>query len=106
MSGIDFRAVRRAVTLAQVLELLEFVPSETHGDQVRGPCLVHDSESLSSRAFSANLRKHTYRCFRCGSAGNQLDLWSAVTQQPLYPATIELCERLGVPIPRIDEQRR
>ena len=101
MSGVDFQVVRAEVQLAQVLELLGFVATETHGDQVRGPCLIHGSESPASRSFSANLRKQTYQCFRCGSAGNQLDLWAAATQQALYPATIDLCQRLGVPVPRI-----
>jgi DNA primase len=65
--------------MSQVLDLLGFVLTESRGDQVRGPCMIHDSQSLKSRSFSANLRKHTYQCFRCGSAGNQLDLWATAT---------------------------
>jgi DNA primase len=101
MNGIDFQAVRAQIQLAEVLNLLGFVATETHGDQVRGPCMIHGSHSPASRSFSANLRKQTFRCFRCGSTGNQLDLWVAATRQPLYAATIDLCQRLGVLIPRI-----
>jgi DNA primase len=103
MGGVDFRTVRSQVTMSQVLELLGFEATEAHGDQVRGSCMIHDANSLSNRSFSANLRKQAYQCFRCGSAGNQLDLWAGATHQPLYPATIDLCQRLGVPIPRLDD---
>ncbi len=103
MCGVDFRTVRFQVTMSQVLELLGFHATETHGDQVRGSCMIHDSDSLNSRTFSANLSKQVYRCFRCGSAGNQLDMWAAATHQPLYPATIDLCQRLGVSVPRLDD---
>jgi len=44
---------------------------------------------------------NAYRCFHCGSAGNQLDLWVAATKQPLYQAAIELCQRLDRPISRL-----
>ena len=99
MPGIDFQAVRSSVRIAQVLDLLEFVPPDNHQDQVRGPCPLHRSTSPRSRSFSANLRGHTYRCFKCGSAGNQLDLWSAATGLPLHQAAADLCQRLGIPIP-------
>ena len=43
MSGIRFAEVRARVTMAEVLGLVGFVPCETSGDQVRGPCPVHHS---------------------------------------------------------------
>jgi DNA primase len=105
MGGVDYRTVRSQVTMSQVLDLLGFVPTESRGDQVRGPCMIHGSQSLRSRSFSAKLRKQAYQCFRCGSAGNQLDLWAAATHQPIYPATIDLCQRLGVPIPQLADDQ-
>jgi DNA primase len=99
--GIDFHALRTRVRIADVLRLLQFVPSRTQGDQVRGPCPIHRSASPRSRSFSAHLGKNTYRCFACGSAGNQLDLWAAATKQPLYEAAIDLGQKLHVPVPRV-----
>ena len=55
MPGIHFAEVRARITLADVLDLLGFVPCESSGDQVRGPCLVHRSISPLSRSFSANI---------------------------------------------------
>ena len=100
-SGVDYEAVRAQVSLEEVLQLLGFVAAETSGDQVRGACPIHGSRSPRSRSFSANLGKNTYRCFTCGSAGNQLDLWTAATKQPLYQAAIDLRQRLRQPIPRL-----
>ncbi len=99
MPGIHFGQVRARIALADVLELIGFVPCETSGDQVRGPCPVHRSTTPSSRSFSANLRLHIYRCFRCGSSGNQLDLYASVTGLNLFEAAVALCERVQCEIP-------
>lgn len=102
MPGVDFRSIRSQVTMSQVLRLLNFVPCAARGDQLRGPCPIHGSSSPRSRSFSANLQKQKYRCFKCGAAGNQLDLWAAATKLPLHAAAVELCERLGLHVPWID----
>jgi DNA primase len=99
MPGIRFAEVRARVTTAEVLGLVGFVPRETSGDQVRGPCPVHHSTSPSERSFSANLRLHIYRCFKCGSSGNHLDPYAAETGRALFEAAVELCQRLGRDIP-------
>ena len=99
MPGIRFAEVRARVTMAEVLGLVGFVPCETSGDQVRGPCPVHHSASPSGRSFSANLRSHVYRCFKCGSSGNHLDLYAAATGRGVFEAAIELCDRLDREIP-------
>jgi DNA primase len=99
MPGIDFAEVRGRVSMHQVLELVGFEATESSGDQVRGRCPIHGASSATSRSFSANLHKHTFRCFKCGAAGNQLDLWVAVSQLPLHEAAQELCRRVGVEVP-------
>jgi DNA primase len=101
MPGIHFAEVRASVALTDVLALIGFVPCETCGDQVRGPCPVHHSATPSSRSFSANLRLHIYRCFKCGSSGNQLDLYASVTGRSVFEAAITLCEQLHREIPWI-----
>jgi DNA primase len=105
MPGIRYAEVRAGVTIAEVLGLLGFVACETSGDQVRGPCPVHHSSRPSGRSFSANLRLHIYRCFKCGSAGNQLDLYAAATGLSLFEAAVALCEQLHRDVPWIREER-
>ncbi len=105
--SIDFAAVRAAITLAEVLALLRFVPNNTRGAQQRGPCPVHgSSNSARSRCFSANLAENICHCFKCGAGGNALDLWIAATGQNIYDAAVDLCQRLGRPLPTNERERR
>jgi DNA primase len=107
MPGIDFRELRKLVSMAEVLTLLGFESHERSGMQLRGACPLHES-SAGSRVFSVNLTKNTFQCFKCGAAGNHLDLWARFARKPLYEAALDLCRRLhrSVPyLPRGTEKR-
>lgn len=101
MPSINYRALRSSVTIEQVLELLEFVPSANMGNEVRGPCPIHRSKTPQSRSFCANLARNAFQCFSCGAKGNQLDLWSQVRSMPLYEASIDLCRTLQIKPPTL-----
>ena len=100
MTSVDYAAVRAAISIDLVLELIDFTPTERRGVQLRGPCPIHGSQSARSRSFSVNLDKNAFRCFGCGAQGNQLDLWAKVHQLSLAQAACELCTRANVPLPR------
>jgi DNA primase len=99
MPGVDFRELRAAIPIAEVLHLIGFAPAQTRGHQLRGPCPVHGSRSRTSRVFSVNLKTNAYRCFKCGSAGNQLGLYMAVMKMSLFDAALDLGKRLNRPTP-------
>jgi DNA primase len=99
MPGIDFAELRRQVRLCQVLDLLGFEAVSRWGAQVRGPCPIHGATRPRGRVFSAHLEKQLWHCFRCGAGGNALDLWLAVTKQPVYAGALDLCRRLGLEVP-------
>lgn len=101
MPGIDYAALRAKIGIADVLKLAAFQATESSGDQVRGPCPVHGASSPTSRSFSVNVKKHTFRCFKCGASGNQLDLWVAITKLSLHEAAKDLCTKFGVELPHI-----
>jgi DNA primase len=105
MPALDFREARAQLHVAEVLDLLGFEPNSCRGDQVRGPCPVHRSRRPASRSFAAHLGKNAWQCFRCGAGGNALDLWVAVTRQPLYAAVIDLYMRLGREVPWLRRAR-
>lgn len=105
MAGINFRALRGDIGMAAVLNLLDFVPTQRYGGQLRGPCPIHSPKGARGRSFSAHLERNAYRCFRCGSSGNQLDLWAAVTRQPLHQAAMDLCAKLNRPVPWLPSRR-
>ena len=87
--------------MAAVLQLLNYEPRKTRGSQWRGGCPLHGSRSLRSRSFSVNLDEHVFHCFKCGCCGNALELWAKATGQTPYDAAVDLCSRLGIPLPRV-----
>jgi DNA primase len=99
--GVDYRRVREQISMADVIELAGLTELQVSGDELRGPCPVHDSESPKSRAFAVNLGKNAYYCHKCGAAGNQLDLWAALNKLTLHEAAIDLCKRSNVEVPWI-----
>jgi DNA primase len=99
--GIDFRAVRERASMTAVLALIGFEPQTARGPVLRGPCPIHRSHTQRSRSFAVHLGRKVYHCFRCGSAGNHLDLYAAVTQKGIYEAALDLCARLHQPVPWI-----
>jgi DNA primase len=101
MPGVDFNAVRAAISMEQVLKLVGFEPLHRSGAQWYGVCPLHGSASGRSRSFSVNIAIGRYYCHGCHSCGNHLDLWAAVTDLPLHQAAIDLCRRSGRDVPWI-----
>ena len=99
MPGIDFSELRRRISIADVLSLLRFEATTSRGRSLRGPCPIHGSTSTRNRDFSVDLDTNCFRCFNCGKAGNQLDLWVFTQAIQLHPAAIDLCQRLGTDVP-------
>src|SRR5450755_5058173 len=97
--AIDFAAVRAAITIAQVLALLGFVPRSDYAGQQRGACPLHGSTQGTARCFSVNTSAHTFHCFKCNRSGNALDLWAIANRLSVYDAAIDLCQRLNIPLP-------
>jgi hypothetical protein len=104
--GIDYNRLRAAIRMEQVLDLLHFQPTQRGRMQWYGACPLHEaspheSRIKRSRVFSVNVTTGRYYCHKCHSYGNALELWAAAIKLPLHPASIELCKRLGLPIPWI-----
>ena len=99
--AIDFAAVRAAITIAQVLTLLGFVPRSDHAGQQRGACPLHGSTHGTARCFSVNTNAHTFHCFKCNRSGNALELWAAANRLSIYDAALDLCQRLNIPLPTL-----
>jgi len=98
--SINYRQLREAVRIEAILSWMSWEASSRVGDQLRGPCplcaprRVDTPSPDSSRTFSVNTRRNIYRCFRCGSSGNALDLWSSYRKLPIYAAAQEIQSRL------------
>jgi DNA primase len=105
MPAIDYRRARQQLPLVEVLQLIGYQPRWRRGEQWRGGCPRHESQSRTSRAFAVHLGKNVYHCFRCGPGGNALDLWVALTRLPLHAAVLDLCERLHCAVPWLDDTK-
>lgn len=105
MPALDYHAARRQLHLADVLALIDYQPRCRHGQQWRGPCPLHNSRSATSRVFALHLGKNLFHCFRCGAGGNALDLWVALSHLPLHAAVLDLCQRLGQPVPWLEQRQ-
>jgi putative transposase len=97
--AIDFAAVRAAITIAQVLALLGFVPQSDHHGQQRGACPFHGSNRRTARCFSVSTPAQSFHCFKCNRSGNALDLWTQANKLSIYDAALDLCQRLNIPVP-------
>ncbi len=51
-------------------------------------------------------KKNIFHCFKCGCGGNALELWAKVHQLTLYDAAIDLCQRLNIAVPLLEERNR
>lgn len=99
--ALDFAALRAAISIAAVLQLLGYEPQRRQGAQHRGPCPLHGSNSGTSRCFSVHHTQNVFHCFKCGRNGNALDLWAVATQQTPYDAALDLCQRLNLTPPTL-----
>lgn len=96
-SRLDYPAIRRQISIRQVLELLDHQPTTQSGHRWRGRCpLAAHSGHATLRHFAVDVEHHLFYCFACRRGGNQLDLWVAATNLPLHAATLDLCRRLDI----------
>jgi transposase len=104
---IDFAAIRRQVTMRQVLDHLGHLDGLAgSGPQRRGSCPLHAEEQPRSRSFSVNLDKNVCQCFHppCGLKGNVLDLWARYHRLPLREAALHLAETFGLDLPGTEKR--
>jgi DNA primase len=99
MPGIDFAAVRAAVSLRDVLNLIEFRPVRRNKRGFRGICPFGCDGSPGD--FAAYLETNSYYCFSCRRGGNQLELWARLQRLELSNAARDLCHRLHIEVPLI-----
>lgn len=73
---VDFKVVKQAVSIVQVLERYGFMKNlKRNGDSLTGPCPLHDGHTQGQ--FKVSISKNCWNCFgKCKSGGNVLDFVS------------------------------
>lgn len=95
MPSLDFDAIKRDISLDDVLTLIGWSGKIEPNGSIRGPCPIHESRRPRSRIFVVTGEE--WFCHRCKKGGGKLDLYALITGKPIFEATIELCNRLGRP---------
>src|SRR5712692_6623961 len=89
---VDFKMVKAAVTLEQVLAHYQVNWLRKSGDELRGRCPIHHGESPDS--FHASTSKNAFHCFagKCGKRGNVLDFVAAMESCSVRDAALKIQE--------------
>jgi len=94
---VDFKAVKAAVSILQVLERYGIAETFKHsGDSLSGRCPLHDGQNPTQ--FRVSIGKNCWHCFgRCNDGGNVLDFVARKENISLRKAALLLCEWFDPP---------
>ena len=95
---VDFRALKRRVTMVQVLEHYGLM-SRMHrsGDSITGACPIHGGDNET--AFRVSVSKNCWNCFsQCAAGGNVIDFVVKKEKVSLLKAANLLVEWFGLEI--------
>ncbi len=101
---VDFRALKSAVTMVQVLEHYDLL-SQLHrnGDSLTGACPIHGGDNQT--AFRVSISKNCWDCFsRCAGGGNVLDFVAKKEKVSLLKAANLLVEWFHPNLPAQDNE--
>lgn len=103
---VDFRAVKAAVTMEQVLTHYELHDRFTRsGDSLSGPCPIHGGSNPTQ--FRVSTSKNVWNCFGdCQGGGNVLDFVCRMENIPVRDAANRLAEWFNLPPTRQERSQR
>jgi DNA primase len=106
LAPVDFGAVKARGTIVDLLESVGWeLSGRRRGDrELRGPCPIHHSHSVTSTIFSVTPSRNIFRCFKCEAGGDTIALAAYLFGIPAdqqVKAAVELCKHLGVAMPRL-----
>src|SRR6266403_3134405 len=95
-SFVDFRAVKSAITMEQLLEHYGLLDRfKRSGDNLSGPCPIHKGENPTQ--FRVSVSKNIWNCFsECKRGGNTLDFISRMENVSIHTAALKAIEWFGI----------
>src|SRR6267142_2076847 len=89
---VDFRAVKAAITMEQVLEHYGlFDRFKKSGDNLSGPCPIH--KGTNPTQFRVSISKNIWNCFsECKHGGNVLDFIARMEDVSIHAAALKAIE--------------
>ena len=87
---VDFKAIKDAVSMEQVLAHYGINWLRKNGDELRGKCPIHPNAE-GERSFHVNLAKNLFHCFSCDAKGSGvLELVAALEKVSIREAALKL----------------
>jgi DNA primase len=89
---VDFKAVKAAITIEQVLEHYGLLDKfKRSGDRLSGPCPIHKGSNPTQ--FSVSISKNAWNCFsECKHGGNVLDFIARMDDVSIHAAANKAIE--------------
>ena len=89
---VDFRAVKAAITMEQVLEHYGLMDKFKRGtDSLNGPCPIHGGSNPTQ--FRVSISKNIWNCFsECKHGGNVLDFIAKMEDASIHAAALKAIE--------------
>ena len=89
---VDFKAVKAAITMEQVLQHYGLVEKFKRGtDSLNGPCPIHKGSNPTQ--FRVSLSKNIWNCFsECKHGGNVLDFIAEMEKVSIHAAAVKAIE--------------
>ena len=91
-SFVDFKAVKAAITMEQVLEHYGILDKFKRGtDSLNGPCPIHKGSNPTQ--FRVSISKNVWNCFsECKHGGNVLDFIAKMEDVSIHAAALKAIE--------------
>src|SRR5258708_23162252 len=91
-SFVDFKAVKAAITMEQVLERYGLMDRfKRSGDSLSGPCPIH--KGTNPTQFRVSISKNIWNCFsECKHGGNTLDFIARMEKVSIHAAAMKAIE--------------
>src|ERR1700722_6258819 len=89
---VDFRAVKAAITMEQVLDHYGILDKFKRGtDSLNGPCPIHRGSNPTQ--FRVSISKNIWHCFsECKHGGNVLDFIAKMEDMSIHAAALKAIE--------------
>jgi DNA primase len=91
-SFVDFKAVKAAITMEQILEHYGILDKFKRGaDSLSGPCPIHKGSNPTQ--FRVSISKNVWNCFsKCKHGGNVLDFIARMEEVSIHAAALKAIE--------------
>lgn len=95
-SFVDFKAIKAAVRMEQVLEHYDLSARfKKYGDSLSGPCPIH--QGTNPTQFRVSLSKNIWNCFsECKHGGNVLDFIAKMENVSIHAAALKALRWFGL----------